>query len=232
MYGAAGKLEAALRDIATSGALHQMSRSEAIAVITTAQRRGLVSWSKSRKCYRLTRAGYRIAANSNPQRNLHSRRRWLAAAMIPTVLAILAVGAVAVGSTFIATNDVRPLKVSDVQSLAVVQAPAPPLYEEPIAEVNEAVAPQQALPPVAGNPEEFAKSSARHEKSQITPAPRAQKERKIAAAHHRKTHRARRSPRHEMSPAYAFTGYSRFPRRERYTGSYFGLGLVPPGRWR
>jgi hypothetical protein len=55
------KLNAALRHIGTSGTLDGVAftQPEKTALITVAQKRGLVVWKRSRGCYQLTPAGYR-----------------------------------------------------------------------------------------------------------------------------------------------------------------------------
>jgi hypothetical protein len=73
----AGELATALLNIGKFGNLDETTanRSQRAALIATAQKRGLVVWSRARKCYQLTPVGYRIAANCDPQCAINFRQR-------------------------------------------------------------------------------------------------------------------------------------------------------------
>src|SRR5262245_14529840 len=96
----AGDLAKALLHVGMYGNLDgtAANRSERTALIATAQRRGLLVWSRGRKCYQLTPTGYRIAASCDPQCNINFRRRLSTQAVVAAGMALLAAGSVAIGA--------------------------------------------------------------------------------------------------------------------------------------
>jgi hypothetical protein len=209
----AGELAKALLCVGMYGNLDgtAANRSERTALIATAEKRGLLVWSRGRKCYQLTRAGYRVAASCDPQCTLSFRRRLSPQAVVVTGVALLAAGSVAIGvANMTAQYGGREPKPSNVAKLATVPSvPEPPL----LALSNEPDSqPMTTLPPdntLAATEEE------RRRVSDTPSTPRAQKDQKVASTHRHKPRKATHERRRDMGTGYASTGYAHFQSRGR-----------------
>src|SRR5215471_6555638 len=117
MDARAGELAVGLLHIGIFGNLDRTAanRSERAALIATAQKRGLVVWSRLRRCYQLTPVGYRIAAKCDPQSSITFRQRLSVQAII---VAVLALASIATGAAYMTTDrEPRQHRVASVQPL-------------------------------------------------------------------------------------------------------------------
>jgi len=204
MDARAGELAVGLLHIGMFGNLDRIAadRSKRTALIATAQKRGLVVWSRLRRCYQLTPVGYRIAANCDPQCSITFRRR-LSAQVI--IVAALASASTAIGTAYMTTEREPQLKrVVSVQPLAATVAVAAP--EAAIVASNDAE--HQPAPTLsANNMQELVEENVVR-RPDSTSIPNEQKPGKVASKHHDKPRKTARERRRDKGPGFASTGYA------------------------
>ena len=213
-----GKLGAALRRIGMFGNLDGVAagRSTRIVLITTAQKKGLVVWKRSRGRYLLTPAGYRRAAACGPPchmpyRQRMSTRQTIVAGGLAVVAGCIAVAVAQVPSI----DDVRKPKVSEAHDLAPI-GPVAAQAQDGRWALTMGRGPDvvsQPAPTLAPNDAGASAAPSDRRAVDTLAPPREHKARTTARTHHRQPYADPRERRQDMGQALGFAEEARWGRR-------------------
>ncbi len=237
------KLIAALRLIGTSGSLDGAAGSPTgkTALMTVAQKRGLVVWKRSRGCYQLTPAGYRQVEASFSYR-VPFRERVARPVLVTGGLAVLAAGYIAVATARVTSHEEvrkpapyaevrRPDAAGGVHEVALIGTIDNPATDAPgTLSIDEAPQPATRPAPDKASP---AAAESNHQGIDSHPTARERKKRRVVRKHQREAQMEQRRRYANMGPGFAFTGqvharqsYPAYPGPPRR-----GFRLAQPNGW-